>query len=311
MKKTAYPFHPELKKYEKQTIPVLPLLVPVLQKLMGVLYGAEASDQSVDVSRLKIPARDDFQLRGLLYSPVEASKNGPCLLFLHGGGFAYNAAPHHFALARNFARRLGWKTILVDYRLAPKHKYPTAPEDCWDTYCWILKNSNSLGIDPARIAVCGDSAGGNLAAVLCQMARDRGVPLPKAQLLLYPVTDRRMMTDSVKKYIDTPMCNSRDMEKYFELYLNKGSVENIPYLSPIEAASLAGLPDAYVEVAEFDCLRDEGLAYAEEMQRCGVSVQTHEVRGAMHGYDIAVESGLVNQLMELRTAFLTNAMDMK
>lgn len=303
MGKHSYPFHPDLKKYEKQTIPVRPMMVPILQKLMGVLYGMEASDEEVDVSRLTIPARDGHALRGLMYSPAGASEHGPCLLFLHGGGFVYNTAPHHFSLARRFTQELGWKTLLVDYRLAPKYRYPTATEDCYDTYCWILKNAESLGIDPDRIAVCGDSAGGNLSAVLCLVARDCGIPLPKAQMLLYPVTDRRMITDSVKLYTDTPMCNSRDMETYFKLYLKDGEIGNIPYLSPIEADSLEGLPDAYVEVAEFDCLRDEGLAYAAAMEQAGVPVQVHEVKGAMHGYDIAVGSSLVNDLMAQRIAF--------
>lgn len=302
--KKAYQFHPDLKKYENQNIPVIPCAVPVLQKLMGVLYSRERSDAEAAVSRLRIPVQDGVWLRGILYTPVGVQDNGPCLLFIHGGGFVYNAAPHHFALARNLAKKLGWKTILADYRLAPRCKYPTAPEDCFAVYQWLLEQAAALNINPAQIVVCGDSAGGNLATVLCLMSRDRGIPLPKAQMLLYPVTDRRMLTDSVKQYTDTPMCNSRDMEKYLTMYLGQEEPENIAYLSPIEAASLSGLPPAYVETAEYDCLHDEGIAYAKALQQAGVNVELHEVKAAMHGYDIAVDSSLVRELLEQRVAFL-------
>ena len=305
-----YQFHPDLKDYEKMNTPIIPFVIPVLQKLMGVLYSREVSDDSAAVSKLTIPARDGAKLRALLYTPANVQKNGPCLLFFHGGGFTYNAAPHHFALARKLAAVLGWKTILVDYRLAPKYQYPTAPNDCFDTYRWLLDHADSLDIDPTRIATCGDSAGGNLATVICLMARDENIQMPNAQMLLYPVTDRRMITDSVKKYTDTPMCNSQDMAKYFALYLKNGApVENIPYLSPVEAESLADLPDAYVEAAEFDCLRDEGIAYAHAMQDAGVSVEIHEVKAAMHGYDIATDSGLVKELIEQRVNFLKHTVE--
>ena len=327
MKRKQYPFHPDLKQYEKMCPPVMPKVVPVLQKLMGVLYRQEKSDGEVDVSALKVPGWKGAENRALLYAPhgtlaeasvgtprekrmestAEGQKLSPCLLFFHGGGFVYNAAPHHFALARRLAKALGWKVLLLDYRLAPRYKYPTAPEDCFAAYSWLLENGASLGIDPKRIAVCGDSAGGNLAAVLCLMARERNVQMPMAQMLLYPVTDQRMITESVKTYTDTPMCNSRDMEKYMTMYLKQDAPEKLAYLSVAERQDLEGLPPAYLETAEFDCLHDEGAAYGEALRRAGVEAESHEVKGAMHGYDIAQDSGLVKELMEQRTAFFKRA----
>ena len=309
MSETPFQYHPDLMKYANMRIPVVPKIVPIMQKLMGVLYHQERSDPEVAVSRLKIPARDGFQLRALLYTPAAAQADGPCLLFFHGGGFVYNAAPHHFGLARSLAKALGWKTLLVDYRLAPKYKYPTPVEDALDTYRFLLDNAPSLGIDPARIALCGDSAGGNLAAVVCLMARDQSLPLPRAQMLLYPVTDRRLTTASMARYTDTPMCNSPDIVKYYSLYLDQGEPENIPYLSPMEAPSLSGLPRAYVEAAEYDCLHDEGIAYGAAMQAAGVEVEIHEVKGAMHGYDIAAGTPYITSLLNQRTAFLKRAME--
>ena len=201
---------------------------------------------------------------------------------------------------------LHWNVFLPDYRLAPKYKYPTAPNDAFDTYCWLRTQADTLGIDKNRIAVCGDSAGGNLAAVVCLMAADNGVPAPIAQMLLYPVTDHRMMTESMKKYPDTPLCNSRDIVKYYAMYLPKGNLPHLPYLSPLLADSLTGLPPAYVEVAEFDCLHDEGLAYAEALHKAGVLVQCHEVKGSMHGYDIATDSQLVKELLARRVSFFNS-----
>ena len=304
MNHIKYNFHPDLKDYKNQNMPVIPFVIPFLQRLMGILYKREKSDIDVAVSQLTIPTQDGFNLRALMYTPVNTNKITPCLLFFHGGGFVYNAAPHHFALARNMAKALGWKTILLDYRLAPKYKYPTAPEDCFSTYHWILRNADSLSINPVQIAVCGDSAGGNLATVLCLMTRDRGIQLPMVQMLLYPVADRRMETRSYQKYTDTPMCNSNNMKKYFNMYVNNSSPVNIKYLSPIESDSLIGLPPAYVETAEYDCLHDEGISYAEAMQNAGIHVEIHETQNTMHGYDIAINSNLVKDLINQRVAFL-------
>ena len=135
------------------------------------------------------------------------------MIFIHGGGFAYQAAPHHFSLARRFAKKLNCKVFMVDYRLAPKYKFPQAPNDSFTCYRWILDHAGQLKIDKSTIVICGDSAGGNLATVVSIMARDKEIQLPCAQVLLYPVTDRRMHTESMKQYADTPMCNTKDMEK--------------------------------------------------------------------------------------------------
>lgn len=304
--KKNYDFHPDLRKYEKMKVPVIPAVIPRLQALMSVLYHMEKSDERVSVSAIRIPSEDGSMLRALVYEPKFSAQNSSCLLFFHGGGFVYNASPHHFRLARRFTEMTGCKTILVDYRLAPAHKFPAAADDCFDVYRWVLGQVSDLKIDPCRIAVCGDSAGGNLAAALCLMARDRDIPMPKAQLLLYPVTDCRMETESMRRYTDTPLCKRGDIEKYFEMYLpaEKPDIHLVPYVSPVEAESLKGLPDTYIEVAEFDCLHDEGAEFARLLAADGVWVELHEMKGAMHGYDIAGSSGFVKDCMDLRLRFL-------
>ena len=304
MSKSKYIFNPELKKYEKINPIATPFLMPVMQKLMGTLYSKEASDSEITVENLKVPANDGTMLRVLLYTPTAVVEGGPCLIFLHGGGFAYQAAPHHFVLARRLAKALNVKTIFVDYRLSPKYKFPTAPEDAFSVYQWILANSDKLQIDKKRIAVCGDSAGGNLSTVLCLMARDRAVQIPCGQMLIYPFTDRRMESQSMKEFTDTPMCNSTVGKKFNQLYMPFETHKNIEYFSPMEANSLTQLPPAYVETAEYDCLRDDGIAYAHALRDAGIDVELYETKGTMHGYDIAIDSQLIKECMQKRIRFL-------
>ena len=123
-------------------------------------------------------------------------------------------------------------------------------------------------------------------------------------MLLYPFVDRRMNTESCRLYTDTPMCNTEDMRKYLKMYVKDLDAAQLPYLSPMEAPSLSGLPPAYVEVAQYDCLHDEGTEYAKALEQCGVPAELHEIEGAMHGYDIAQDSGLMNGIMEMRLRFL-------
>lgn len=308
MKRQKYDFHEELKAYENMNIPIIPFIIPFLQKLMGVLYWMERSDREMKVTSKWIPTADNSKVRILIYEPKTAVENGPALLYMHGGGFAFQAAPHHFCGAKKLAKALGCKVVFVDYRLAPKHKFPAAPLDSFSAYQWMLSHARELEIDSTRIAVGGDSAGGNLAAVICLMAKECEIQMPKAQLLIYPFTDRRMRTESMKRFKATPMCNSMDMKKYLQMYVGEIAPSQVPYLSPAEAKSFEGLPRAYVEVAQYDCLRDEGIEYAKLLKEAGVSVELHEVFGAMHGYDIAEKSGILKDCTEKRVRFLKGSL---
>ena len=299
-----YEFDEELKAYKNFKTPIIPAMIPVLQVLMSVLYRMEKTDETVEVQRKKVAVEDGTKRQMLIYASKDCKENGPAVFFMHGGGFAFQTAPHHFVLARRLAAELKCKVFLVDYRLAPQYRFPYAPKDCFAMYRWVLKNAGKLDIDSKRITVCGDSAGGNLATVVCMMARDCEVQMPCAQVLLYPATDVRMVTESVQKYTDTPMCNSKDMKKYLDMYQNHATTEKYAYFSPMEADDLSGMPPAYVEVAEYDCLHDEGVNYANRLAEAGVEVEVHEVKKAMHGYDIAADSRLVQKCMEMRVAFI-------
>lgn len=196
------------------------------------------------------------------------------------------------------------RVLFVEYRLAPRHPFPIAPKDCFAAYCWALDHAEELSVDAARVAVAGDSAGGELATVVCLMAKERDHTSPCGQMLIYPVTGIGVETESMKKYTDTPMCNSRDSEKYDKYYMRDPSAGKRVYASPIEAESLAELPPAYVETAEFDCLRDGGILYARRLQSSGVPTELYNTKGTMHGFDIELHSSIVRDCVDRRIAFL-------
>jgi acetyl esterase len=177
-------------------------------------------------------------------------------------------------------------TVSVDYRLAPEHKFPAGPEDCYAATKWAADNGRSLNIDPNRVAVGGDSAGGNLAAVVALMARDRGGPKLAFQLLVYPATDCADDTPSHREFAQASpdyLLSRADMEWFWGYYLGPNDRSN-PMACPARAGNLANLPPAFVITAEVDPLRDEGEAYAEALRKAGVNVKVKRYNGVCHGF---------------------------
>ncbi len=211
---------------------------------------------------------------------------------------------YHYALVRQYSLKVCCVVVFVQYRLAPENPFPKPVEDCFAAFNWAVENANELSADKNKIAVGGDSAGGSLAAAVCLMARERGANMPIFQLLVYPVTDRRMQTESYKKYTDTPMWNSKLSAIMWRGYIQDENAPNIEYASPAEATDFKNLPCAYVETAEFDCLHDEGVAYAKKLREFGVDVELNETQGTMHGFDIAKKAKTTRKAVEARTAFM-------
>ena len=299
-----YEVHPDFEVLTHIYPPINRWTLPVLQGLMGLLYSREKSDAQVRVERLSIPGPDGNRIRALLYSPVEAEPDAPCLLYSHGGGYVFPAAPYQYALARRYTREVKCRTLFVDYRLAPQHPFPAAPKDCFAAYEWLQDNAARLGIDPARIAVCGDSAGGGLSLAVSIMAAEKGLPGPCAQLLTYPAVGNCGETESIRRFTDTPMCNSKDMDKYGRMYIPDPSAGPLAWRSPVQADNLGELSETYIETAEFDSLRDGAHILAQRMTDAGVSVEVHDTKGTVHGYDMALKSGIVEQCIRDRIAFL-------
>ena len=302
-KRTQYPIHPDFKKWANMNPPLNRAVIPIMQKLMGMLFLRERSTKELTVERKTIPVSNGESIRAIMYCPRDIEENAPCLVYYHGGGFVIPAAPYHYSMAKEYAQRAHCKVLFVDYRLAPKHPFPIPPEDCYASYSWVIDNAAELSIDPSRVAVAGDSAGGQLATVVCIMAKERRQIMPCGQMLMYPAAGN-VETESQRKYTDTPMCNSRDMEKYGKLYRPDPSVGNNVYASPIEAESLEGLPAAYIETAEFDCLRDGGILYAERLRQERVQVELYNTEGTIHGFDIVLDSSIVRGCVDRRVEFL-------
>jgi acetyl esterase len=212
--------------------------------------------------------------------------NGPfgVLVFFHGGGWVIGNIETHDVLCRDLTDGTGCVTVSVDYRLAPEHKFPAAPDDCYAATKWVAENASALNIDANRIAVGGDSAGGNLAAVVAQMARDKSGPKIACQLLIYPATDCANETASQREFTKDGYILSRgDMDWFYNHYLTAKDKTN-PYACPALAKNLSGLPAAFVLTAEFDPLRDEGEAYGEALRKAGVKVKTKRYNGVCHGF---------------------------
>lgn len=306
---SKYNIHADFKKYEKIQLPLSPWVLPLLNGVISAGFNMVKLPQGVKSTKHTIPGYQGGLIEINIYEPINIQKNAPCLVYLHGGGFVLKASPYLKTLVCTYALNTPCKVVYVDYRLAPKHPFPVGVEDCYAAFEWVHKHADELGIDKMRIAIGGDSAGGNLAAAVNLMALDRSTPLACFQMLIYPVTDARQQTESIKKYIDTPLWNSRQTEKMWKLYLKDGLPENRKYASPMEAASLENMPASYIEVAEFDCLRDEGINFAEALQKSGVQVELNKTTGTIHGFEIAEKSELVHQIIEKRITVLQKAFD--
>lgn len=218
-----------------------------------------------------------------LYVPSEKEQL-PILVYFHGGGWVVGSLDNVDCLCRSLANLATCMVASVDYRLAPEHKFPAAVEDSYGATKWVADNAADLGGDPRRIAVGGDSAGGNLAAAVSLMARDRGGPDIAFQLLIYPITNQKFDTDSYKENGEGYMLTKEDMEWFRNHYLRDQHDEENPYASPLLANSLSSLPPAFVITAEFDPLRDEGEAYAARLKEFDVPVRVNRYSGTIHGF---------------------------
>ncbi|HEX2050588.1 MAG TPA: alpha/beta hydrolase [Actinomycetota bacterium] len=208
----------------------------------------------------------------------------PALVYFHGGGWVVGGLETADAVCRSLANRAGCVVVAVGYRKAPESKFPAAVDDCRAATEHVARDAARLGVDAERIAVGGDSAGGNLAAAVTLLARDEGGPRLAAQLLVYPVTDYMADTQSMRDGGDPHLFNRKSMEWYWGHYLADAANATDPLASPLRAADLAGLPPALVVTAEFDPLRDEGEAYARRLEDAGVDVELVRYEGLAHGF---------------------------
>lgn len=297
-----YKLNEELRYLEKLKMPANVKLLPAMNMLIRNFKCK--SDENVTVKEYRIPGYEGEEISILSIEPKNIEEVLPCLVFFHGGGFMLKASFAHYELAKEYSAKLQCKVICVDYRLAPEYPFPTPVEDCFETYKWVLNNANELNIDRNKIMIAGDSAGGNLAAAVTLMARDRNIQIPGGAMLIYPVTDRKMASASMKKYSDAPVWDLKLSKMMWNAYLGKQNHEHIEYASLLEADSFKNFPKTYIEVAEFDCLHDEGVLLYERLKQEGIEAELHEVIGACHGFETLAESNITRECVKRRIEWL-------
>jgi acetyl esterase len=262
--------------------PPLPELRQQLQTMVSLM----------DEPAPKLPRIEDVSISGpagaigaRVYDPAEAgAPPRPVVAYFHGGGWVQGDLETHHGLCARIAQRSGALVVALDYRLAPEHKFPAAVEDCVAAYRWLRSHAGDLGGDPARVGLAGDSAGGNLSAVVSQLAARAGEPVPVCQALIYPAVDFALDTPSHRELEDGHVIPRDRILWYMEQYLRDEADRADLRASPLRATDLAGQPPTLVITAGFDPLRDEGQAYAERLRAAGVDVVHREYSGQIHAF---------------------------
>ncbi|PSR52013.1 lipase [Adhaeribacter arboris] len=218
------------------------------------------------------------------YKPKNASGALPGIVYYHGGGWVIATINTYDASARALAEQTNAVVVSVEYRKGPEFKYPTAHQDSYAAYQWVLANAATLGINPQKVAVAGESAGGSLASAVCIMARDNGVQMPLHQLLVYPIADNNTNTTSYNQYANAKPLSKALMQWFFTQYFNTPADGDSPYISLVDVANVTGLPPATVINAEIDPLQSEGQAYAAKLKGAGIAVTSKVYEGVTHEF---------------------------
>ncbi len=278
-----YNLHPDFKNARFIHAPTNTFGVELMNRFNEKAIEKMKFDSKLRVEMVQITSEDGALVDAVLMRPKKMKEVLPCLLYFHGGGFKIKASPLVLENLEEYTLKVNCVSLMVDYRLMPRYPFPKGFEDAYAAFEWAKGKGMAYGIDPDRIAVAGASAGGALAAGVAQKARDKGEAGIKVQILIYPVTDWQQRSDSLKKYWDAPVWSARKNRKMWDEYLLGGRSDDIGYASPLYGRSFKGLPRTYIEVAEYDCLRDEGIAYGKALVNAGVEVEIHEVIGGVHG----------------------------
>jgi len=283
-------------------------MIPAFNALFKWHFKSTKPPKGIELGSQRINGFDSGEIEILVFRPKNIEPNAPCLVYCHGGGFFIEAAAAHKLAMFEYAEKANCVIVFPHYRVSLNSPFPTSLEDCYAALKWANDHAASLGIDPNHIAIGCDSAGGNLAACAAQMALDRREIKVTFQFLVYPVCDHTMSTASMQTFQDTPLWNAPSSKLMWDVYLSGVDRSKMPpYLSTLQRVNLAGLPPAYIETAEFDCLRDEAILYAKRLAAAGIEVELNETQGTIHAYDIIRNSDITQMSMERRVAALRKA----
>lgn len=294
---------PELKQMAR-IVPYNKLIITCANLFQVLSFHLTKTPKEVAHRRFSINGYQGLPCKVDVFEPANETETLPCLIYVHGGAFSYKASAFHKKLACLYAVKGDCRVYFPDYHLMPKYPYPAAYDDALALYRNIMENSRVFRIDPDKIGLAGDSAGASIAALLCNNYEREGLKQPRLQMLVYPVTDVRQQTDSMKKYSDTPLWNSKSNRRMWSYYGKNLRGNGIYAASPMQSALPQIIPDTYIETAEFDCLRDEGVLYGKRLHKAGAKVICNETRGTFHGYDSAMQTKIVLRNLERRISFL-------
>lgn len=289
-----YDILPEFKKHSKDIVSLNPIILKIVNFMIPI------------VQRESSPFNNELEVKNIKFNSFAAQlikpkskKDIPCLVYFHGGGFVLKPSKTHKNLVREYAYKGNMAVLFVDYRLAPKYKFPIPMQDCYESYLWAVSK-----FPEQKIYVGGDSAGGNLALGVTRKAIEENNRIPDKLLLVYPAVDTRMITDSMKEFIDTPIWNAKLNAKMWSIYTEKKDRHNV-LVSPAEADNFYGFPECYIETAQFDCLRDEAIYLANQLELSDISVTIVNTKGTIHGYDVEEKSEYVRECIQKRIDFLS------
>jgi acetyl esterase len=274
-----------LQQMEDAGAPPMHTLAPTEAREMAQAFHALAGEpeEVAQTQEFSIPV-DGGEIAITLITPRGLAGVSGCLLYYHGGGWVIGSRETVAPACHALASRGSCRVANVEYRLSPEHKFPTPLDDCYAVLKWFIENGESVQVDASKIAVGGDSAGGNLAAAVALRARDEGLDNIKLQLLIYPVTNFAFDTASYEDNGDGYLLTKDMMSWFWNHYLSNSSDGEHPYASPLRAKDLSGLPQTVVYTAEFDPLRDEGEAYANKLRSAGVDVHLTRFDGQIHAF---------------------------
>jgi acetyl esterase len=297
--------HPDFRSIKGRALSFNRWPLALMTSLLATVNALHRRKFKTIINVETIPGLGGYRIPLLNIKPENRAPPSPALIYCHGGAFVMKHAPQHLENAVRYAREAGCTVIFVDYRLAPQCPFPAGFNDCYSALQWAASNAEDLGIDKQRIAVGGDSAGGAMAAAAVQRAiHEDGIRLC-GQMLIYPVVDAQCRRQSSSAYVNVPPFKAASPTAMWQAYLGHAPSAGAPrYASPLDG-NLSGLAPAYVELAEFDLLHDQGHAYAEAMLAAGVDVELNEIRGTVHGFDLlAAQSGISRAALHSRIQFL-------
>ncbi|MCR5078314.1 MAG: alpha/beta hydrolase [Bacilli bacterium] len=301
-----YPISKEFFPFSSFTAPTSRFVLFLSQKTQGVPRFFRKNKES-STTRIKIKGYKGEELSLYVLTPnsIRETANRPALIFIHGGGFVFEAYRSHYQIALKYALECDCVLVYVKYNLAPKYPFPYPQEEGYKALEYVFEHAKELGIDTSRIGITGDSAGATIAvsSMLNAIHQNKDYR-PLFQLLIYPWLDKRGDSESNRKYTDTPMWNSSLSAKSHKLTDPKG-LEYPTYInSPVENGDIGLLPPAYIEVAEFDCLHDDGVLFHRLLKEKGVESTLYETKGTMHGYDSKFKAPTTQRMIAKRIEFI-------